>query len=304
MKRLFILTFFLSGISLHSFAQNFKDDFYKILENKQDSLQQKKYLDNWEYANPNDPELYVAYYNYYVRRSSMELLTIDKNPNSDESIKISGSDSSNKGEVGFINNGTYYNPNFLNKGFEYIDKGIKLFPNRLDMRFGKIYLLGETKDYKSFTNEIVKTIEYSDKNKNKWTWSDDKATEDDPEKFMLGSVQTYVLQIYDTGDDALLVYMKKIAETVLKYYPDNVENLSNLSIVYLINKEYDRALKPLLKAEKIAPEDFIVLSNIAQAYLRKGDTDNAIKYYELTLKYGDEEAKEYAREELAKLKKK
>ena len=44
-----------------------------------------------------------------------------------------------------------------------------------------------------------------------------------------------------------------------------------------------------MKAKKINPKDYIVLSNIAQAYKLKGDKNNAIKYYELTVKYGDKQ---------------
>ena len=58
--------------------------------------------------------------------------------------------------------------------------------------------------------------------------------------------------------------MKVIAETVLKYYPDHVESLSNLAVISLIKKDYDAALEMLLKAEKIAPKDFVVLGNLLQ----------------------------------------
>jgi tetratricopeptide (TPR) repeat protein len=96
--------------------------------------------------------------------------------------------------------------------------------------------------------------------------------------------------------------MKRIAETVLKYYPDHIEGLSNLSIVFMLQKQYDKALESLLKAEKLNPKDYIVLSNIAQAYKKKGDTNNAIKYYELTIKHGDEQAKKYAQGQIDELK--
>ena len=98
--------------------------------------------------------------------------------------------------------------------------------------------------------------------------------------------------------------MKRIAETVLKYYPDHIESLSNLSIVLMLQKQYDKALELLLKAKKLNPKDYIVLNNIAQAYKLKGDTKNAIKYYELTIKYGDKQAKQYAKEQIKELEKK
>jgi len=55
-------------------------------------------------------------------------------------------------------------------------------------------------------------------------------------------------------------------------------------------------------AEKINPKDFMVLNNLAQAYKLKGNKPNAIKYWELTEKYGDEQAKRQAKESLQTLR--
>jgi tetratricopeptide (TPR) repeat protein len=204
--------------------------------------------------------------------------------------------------VAYMYGDTYYDKNILKNGFDYVEKGIEKHPNRLDMRFGKIYMFGQIEDYENFTNEIIKTIDYSATNKNKWTWADNRTLEDS-KIFMLASIQDYQLQLYNTEKDTLLDNMKRIAETVLKYYPDHVESLSNLSIVFMLQRNYDKALDQLFKAQKINPKDYIVLSNIAQAYKLKGDKLNAIKYYEMTIKYGDKSVKRYAKEQIDELKK-
>ncbi len=152
---------------------------------------------------------------------------------------------------------------------------------------------------KKFTQELISAIDYSQKIDLKWTWTDNKSI-DDPKKFMLSAEQDYVSQLYEAGDDQVN-NMRSIAETVLKYYPDHVENLSNLGITYIIDKDYTHALEPFLKAEKIAPTDGIVLNNIAYCYDLKGDKANAIKYYELTEKYGDERAKQTDKQKLQEL---
>lgn len=292
------LTLLLSQTYGQDFNQQFND-----LVSKKDTVGQLKLLQKWEKSKSGDPELYVAYYNHYVMKSMTEQITLGNNPKGENVLQIMNTDSTKKEPVGYIYGDTYYNTKLLNKGFDFIDKGIDKYPARLDMRFGKIYMLGKTEKYEKFTQEIIKTIDYSDVIKNKWTWTDNKPV-DDPEKFMLSAVQDYVLQLYNIENDALLDNMKRIAETVLKYYPNHVESLSNLSIVYLLKKEYDKALEPLLKAEKIDSKDYIVLSNIAQAYKLKGDFKKAIDYYELTVKYGDDAAKKYAKKQIEELKKK
>jgi tetratricopeptide (TPR) repeat protein len=295
---LFGLTLLFNQVNGQTFKQQFND-----LVSKKDTIRQQQLLEKWEKTDSNDPELFVAYFNFYVIKSKKEIVTLGQKPKGKDVLQIMDQDTTKKEPAAFMYGDTYYEPNLLSKGFDWISKGITKYPNRLDMRFGKIYMFGQLEDYEKFTTEIIKTIVYSNENKNRWTWADSKLL-DDPKEFMLSSIQNYQLQLYNTENDDLLDNMKRIAETVLKYYPDHVESLSNLSIVYLLQKQYDKALEPLLKAEKFNPKDYIVLSNIAQAYKLKGDNKNAIKYYESTLKYGDEQAKKYARGQIDELKKK
>lgn len=300
-----LITFLLFGLILLSNqvnGQTFKVQFNDLIS-KKDTVGQQQLLEKWEKADNNDPELFVACFNFYVIKSKKEIVTLGQNPKGKDVLQIMDQDTTKKEPVAFMYGDTYYKSNLLSKGFDWISKGIKKYPNRLDMRFGKIYMFGQLKDYEKFTTEIINTVDYSNQNKNKWTWADSKPL-DDPKEFMLSSIQSYQLQLYNTENDNLLENMKRIAETILKYYPDHVESLSNISIVFMLQKQYDKALESLLKAEIINPKDYIVLSNIAQAYKLKEDNKNAIKYYELTIKFGDEQAKKYAQGQIDKLKKK
>jgi len=297
MKQALTFTALLSTVLLSASAQNFKQKFNDVFD-KKDTAEAAKILVQWEAKSPNDPELYVAYFNYYVQKGSREMLALEREQKGDLSMELA--DSSGK-VAGYMNGIVEYNDSDLKKVFEYIDKGIQTFPNRLDMRFGKIYMLGEQENYEAFTQEIIKTVDYSVTNNNAWLWTDDQKQKE-PKEFLLNAMQTYVLQLYNTNDDKLLDNMKRISETILKHYPEHVESMSDLSIVYMINEEYDKALEQLLKAEKLAPTDYIVLNNIAEAYKRKGNKEQAIGYYEKVQKYGDEEAKAFAKKEIDKLK--
>jgi tetratricopeptide (TPR) repeat protein len=71
----------------------------------------------------------------------------------------------------------------------------------------------------------------------------------------------------------------------------------------MLQKDYENAIEILLKAEKNTPNDYVILSNIAQVYKLKGDKKNSIKYYELVSKFGDNIAKQYARDQIKELEK-
>ena len=301
-KKVTLLIFGLTLVFNQVFGQTFKQQFNEFVS-KKDTLGQQQLLDKWEKSDSNDPELYIAYFNYFVKKSVKEVVTLGQNPEGNDVLQIMDKDSSKKEPVAYLYGDTYYDQNILKKGFDYIDKGLSKYPNRLDMRFCKIYLLGQIENYEKFTVEIINTIDYSHVNKNKWTWADNKPL-GDPENFMLSSIQDYQLQLYNTENDNLIENMKRIAEAVLKYYPEHIESLSNISIVFMLQKQYDKALDTLLKAEKLNPKDCIVLNNIAQTYKLKGDTINAIKYYKLTIQYGDDKAKNYANGQIEELLKK
>jgi tetratricopeptide (TPR) repeat protein len=270
MKQNITLTIFFSWLFISAAGQNFEQQFIQLY-NQQDTLGEAKTLTQWKSTKPNDPELYVAYFNYYVQKSMQKAIEVEKE--------------------------------YLKKAYEYIDKGIAMFPNRLDMRFGKIYMLGQKENYSAFATEIIMTIDYSGINKNAWLWTDNKVLKE-PKQFMLKSVQDYILQLYNTGDAKLLDDIKRISEAVLKYYPNNVESLLDLSIFYTMNKNYDKAIEQLLKAEKLAPTNYVVMNNIAEAYLKKGDKANAMNYYQKVMQYGDASVKADAQKKIDELKKK
>lgn len=297
MKYTFSIILFFFCFTL-TYGQNFQKAFNRAI-GEGDTIKQRETLQEWEKETPEDAELFTSYFNYYFLQSKKEVLALTMDQPEGESLGISDSSGNS---AGFIGSQIMHLEEPFEKAMNKIDQGIKLFPNRLDMRFGKIYALGQYGDWDRFTDEIVKTVRFSKDNNNQWTWANNKKKEDG-EAFFLSSLQNYQLTLYNTGEEKLLLNMRTIAQEVLKIYPDNIENLSNLSITYLLTGEYDQAIEALLKAEKLAPTDGVVLGNIAQGYKLKGDKKMAIKYYKKVRKYGDEEAIAFAEQQIEELKK-
>ncbi|MCZ4409476.1 tetratricopeptide repeat protein [Cryomorphaceae bacterium 1068] len=285
-------------ISTTAYGQEYKSDFEKYCQ-EGDTVKQIEVLKKWESEEPNNPELYTSYFNYYFQKSRQDIVSMMMEAPQGNSLAIQ--DSTGK-TAGYIGSDLYFDPETFKKGLDKIDKGIELYPNRLDMRFGKIYALGQARDWSSFTDEILRTIQYSNENDNQWTWTNNEKKENGKD-FLLSSIQTYQLNLYNTGSDDLLINMRTIAQEILMYYPNHIESLSNLSITYLLTGEYDKGIAPLLKAEKIDPEDIIVLANIAHGYSLKGDSATAIEYYRKVIQYGDESTKAHAKQQIEELEK-
>jgi tetratricopeptide (TPR) repeat protein len=294
-KRLLFLT--LTLLAAAASAQGYHDKF-TILTRQHDTTGIKKLLIEWEKVNPGDPELYVSAVNFYFSNSSRTTASLGREQSGKLNLQLKDS----TGRVaGYLNSDQDYRADQLALALKYIDKGIGKFPNRLDMRFGKCYVLEQVGDYDRFTAELIRTVEYSTQNKNNWLWTNNQKKEDG-EHFMLETIQHYLKELYDTENDSLLENIRQIGEVTIKYYPNNIEILSTTAVANMLTKNYDLAIGYLKRAEKLNPKDFIVLNNLASGYKLKGDTANAIKYFELTAKYGDEEAKQSARRNIRELK--
>lgn len=293
----FVLSFLFLGVG--SFAQNNYELFKKLFK-ENDSVKIEKLLTDWEKSNPNDPERYVSAMNYYFLKSKKEVLSISQvQRNNNDVLEIK--DSSGK-VVGYMDADFSYDPAIVGKALSYANEAIVKFPNRLDIRFGKCYILKEIGDYKNFSKELVNTIEYSRTNKNMWLWSENEKTTDG-ESRLINTTYDCLAEIYNTENDNLLPYLKTIGDSMLKYYPDVIEILSITAVAHLLTDSMDKALAYLLHAEQLNPKDVIVLNNIAEVYKRKGDKASTRKYYEKVLQYGDENAKADIKEKIKQLDK-
>jgi tetratricopeptide (TPR) repeat protein len=240
--------------------------------------------------------MFIAWFNYYVNKGMVSLVSIDNSQKGAQSLELQ--DSTGK-IAGYLNEGVQFKDKYLAQAYSYIDKGIKLHPDRLDMRFGKIYMLGETGKFNQFAEEIIKAVDYNTVIKSRWRWQDNKPL-DDAENYLLSSIQSYINTLYNAGDEQLPL-MKDIAMAILKYYPNHVESLSNIAMTYIINGNNDEGLKYLKKAEAAAPSDVVVLNNIAEVYSRNKDKENAKKYYQKIIASGDAESVEDAKTKLKNL---
>lgn len=221
---LFVLFMFL-GVTCN--AQCYREQFVKLL-GENDIERQYTILKSWEDAEPDDPELYVSFFNYYFAKSRQETVSLTTKQPDGESIPITKEN--DKTVVGYLGSNIFHTKADFDAGISYIDRGIAKFPDRLDMRFGKTYAFSQIGDFSRLTKEIVATIERSNANQNNWLWTQEKTLEN-PREFMFRAIQDYVVKLFTLGKDKA-IFIMLIAETVLKYYPDQIESLSNLSVFY------------------------------------------------------------------------
>jgi len=246
-------------------------------EGKFDELH--KQLQMWEAKEPNNLEMFVAYFNYYVNRKMTSQIMLGEDALY-ESRKFDKDD--------------------VVVAVGYLDKGLKIAPNRLDMRMGKIYILNEIERYEDAGNELYAALEASKKIDNKWLWRDNEEF-GGGEKGFLSAAQGHYDLWFDKGTEAALKQFKRCTEKQIELYPEDVFAYNNMAGYYYAKKETQKVLEYLLQAELKAPNDCVVLLNIGKIYLEKEDKEKAKKYFTKVLDIGDEEEKDIAKYFLEKL---
>src|SRR5437870_4541887 len=99
MKQILSLTFLFLSLLFNAIGQDFRQEFNNLSKIK-DTTGQEKILQQWQEKRPNDPELYVAYYNFYVRKSMEEVIELGQQQKGESSFQLK--DSSGK-VAGYMN---------------------------------------------------------------------------------------------------------------------------------------------------------------------------------------------------------
>ncbi len=268
----FIILFVIS-LQATLFGQSFKEKFYE----QKDTINKLKILKNWEEKDTIDSDLYIAYYNYYMDKSRE---TGKKN------TKYYGK----PGKIdSIVNNNTIIsNKKFLDKAIEYVDKAIKINPNRIDYREGKIYHYASLEEWDNLANEMIKLINYSNHIKNNWISNENKSLEN-PEKKMLNLISRYQYNLYYFSQNETR-NLFKVSKAVYKYYPYYNENIFFLSECYRMKNNYRKSIDFLFEAYKLEPTNFLVIRYIAENYEKAGDSKKALEYFKLAIKYSDQQS--------------
>lgn len=258
-------------------------------------------LAKWQNSKPEDPEMFIAHFNYYFNESRNEMIGMGTQPGKGENLALR--DTATDETAGFMYTHVTYDDSLFVIAQRYIEEGISKNPNRLDMHFGRLYALREAGYLEEHVEGILSVIDLHQQNQSRWRWTDDKIIAES-EKMFKGSIQDYNHALFNLDEAPYREGIEKISRKMMELYPKDIENYSNIGVCRLIDRNYGEALSLFKKASEINPNDAIVLSNIAYTYVQMEKPKEALKYYDKIEKVGDPEMAEFAKQESAKLRKK
>lgn len=226
-----------------------------------DGLGVETIINRWEAAAPDDPEVYVARFNYWLSKSMDNTAVVEK-PGKKYLGKeplMTLKDSLGR-DVNYFED-TSYDDEAFGEALKAIEKAISLNPDEVTYRFGRITA---TMDYEKESPdmaaaEIMELIDDYQADGAGWTYEGEPFGED---VFRQG-IGEYCYKLFEIATPAGYEYFLAISEKMNKLYPDDTVFINNIGSYWQVAGGNSRkALKYYRKALKIDPEDYAANNNI------------------------------------------
>ncbi len=200
----------------------------------QDTAKVRKVLAAWQRKEPQNPDLFVARFNYLLRKAYR--VEVSTSQATGRGVAIQQKDGK---PAGSINEG--YEPQLLEAARATLREGIQLAPERLDMRFGlaKTYELTHEPDREVAV--LAATLADHKASGKPWRWSEGKALPAPETVFLPESLEEYMLPYWQANTPADAEVARRLAELINQYYPESSLGPFNLGMYYSLQQQPDKA---------------------------------------------------------------
>ena len=293
-----LVTLFAALLTWSAIAQTREDLYARFTEASMnaDTTAISELLTEWEKLYPDDAELYSVRANYLYLSSRNEVITLTTEEPIDGMECYEVKDSA--GVKGYMYSKIQTDSVKYEAAITTLTEGIRKYPDRLDLRLGKVTLLLYANKNDHAVEEIIQAIQHSTENQNNWYYTLDVPVETDGVSFLRDCIQDYFGRFLDAED---LVSAETLIDACISMYPNDAVFISDKGTIRIVADDLPGAMEWFSKANKIAPDDMLIVYNIAIIYKMQGDIDNALKYFGIMLESGDDEYSELAKTEIEQL---
>lgn len=224
-----------------------------------DSTALKVIIEDWQRLYPNDAEIYSLRANlaFMYAYQSLVALETELPHNVGQYFTVKDKDDTTK-IAGYMFSKIVLDEEKINQTIDILTEGISKFPDRMDLRKGKISILVEAKMWDALAADVIDVIRHSSVNKNRWRTSLDQKVQDGYYD-MFETVQSNFGILVDYDE---LELAEEIVDAALKYYPKDPVFLSDKAAFHYFRGDLESALKLYKKASKADPSDMLIKQNI------------------------------------------
>lgn len=248
----------------------------------------------WRMAEPQNPQPYIALANYFWQRAQkVEISNIPPGPG-DLTLEQDGR------VVGSLGRGI--DPELTNKAIASLTAAVDLFPSRVDLAFGLMFLYQSSDRFAEQAATLEKVLAYAAKHPKALFWADEAVS--DPADTLASSAQGYLAFYLERGFEGDLEKTLQLAEILYRAYPDHLYPLHTIGVCHAHRGDWAKAKPFFEKALQLAPEDPLVLLNLGMLEDNLGNATKARQYFEKVLEVpATEDVLESARQRLDALSK-
>lgn len=258
-------------------------------------------IDKWARVAPDDCEMLVARYNYYLSKSmTTKAVPIDKDKYLGSKPSFALKDGNGK-DINYFEVNEFDDDLFAQSS-QAIDRAIALDPDELSYRFLKLNaLIAYEKESPDIAREeLDDLINYNNSVKPSWKYNGEPASAE----IFDSAVQEYCYSFFAIGTPGGYEAFRQISEKMSKLQPKNTTFMANLGSYWLVAKQDNKkALQYYNKVLKINPKDYTAAKNCVVLARKEKDTKLEKKYLPVLIEATDSEAeKESCRQRLIALK--
>ncbi|MDO7887420.1 hypothetical protein [Hymenobacter cheonanensis] len=254
---------------------------YQALMRQGKTQEARAVVAQWEKAQPQDPDLYVAKFNLML--SEAEVLNVSTK--SAQGGEFSITDPKTGKEVGSIGGGGY-NPLKVQQAMDVLRKGLALAPGRLDIRFGLAKAAELKHDPEQQLTILRDALAWRASAAGQpWRWRDGSALPAPEAEFVAGSLEEYMVPYWQSETAEGYRHGLALAELLLQYYPNSSLGYFNKGNYYAFTDNSAEAYKWFAQADKRDPNDPQNINNLLRISLNLKDKTAAQGYLNRLRKY-------------------
>lgn len=282
----FVVSF--SSIAAQSTSAEFRSRYESLVKRVGASgIGVETLLNRWEDGFPDDADMLEAKFTYYFQKSqSSQVVQKSADKFMGQKPLLALKDSSGM-DINYFQE-TFYDDSLFALSSQAIDKAIRLYPDRIDLRFDKVTALTafEKESPDMAASALAGLIDYNASAHPVWKVGENEIDEDT----FFAAMQEYCFAFYTIGSAVSYEAFRSLSERMLRFYPKNTIFLTNMGTYWLIaRKDSKQALKYYNKVLKIKPDDYTAIKNCVLLSRNDKNVKLEKKYLPLLIKYTEDE---------------
>jgi len=286
-----------SLLASSALADEFSDRFQE-LRKAEDHKAMVKFLEEAAKTQADNANYYALASNYWWSVAGTAI--ISTKPAEEGEFKLEKKDT---GEAaGSITEAGRLDPTLRQKALDLTTEGFKRFPERLDIGLGLASVQTRMDQTAASVETLLTLLKVSKEKAATLKWGDNKPLPEPAATLVPEAIQGYTVPLLEAGDEASTKLCKQLCDATIAAYPDHPFAYNVLAALADARDDKAEVMKMLKLAQSKAPDDALILLNLAEAQRGAKQEKEALAAYKKILEMeADDELKEAAKEGIKEL---